>query len=185
MKSTKLLLNQKWAENFFSQRADKYFPNQRLVDCQPEAIKVYLNFKRVIVKYHLRFSDKNNNFSEVDIVGKAEKISPFELKNSEIFCDYKATKFFQKKGLADIVPKPIDYLAALNLYLYEYVPGYFLQELSVKHQPEKFLELIPPLAKTAARIHLLKISKNDKIIKKTEKFEEREIKRHLKLIKQY
>jgi len=191
MKSIKILLNQKWAKDFFNKKIGQYFPKKKLINCEVEPLKIYLNYKSVVVKYHLELLDEENNVSEKNIVGKAEKLSPFGRspvggkQNSNILNDYSATKFLRKQGLNDIVPKPIDYLPLFNLYLYEFIPGYFLQELSVKQKDQEFLDKIPNIIKSLRRIHEVKVKKKDKMIRQDRKQEEKQWQYDLKLVQEY
>lgn len=134
-----------------------------------------------MVKYHLELLDEENNLSEKNIVGKAEKLE----ENNNILNDYSTTKFLQKQGLNDIVPSPIDYLPLFNLYLYEFVPGYFLQELSVKQKAQEFLDKIPDIIKSLKRIHEVEVKKKDKTIRQDRKQEEKQWQHDLKLVQQY
>lgn len=181
MKSIKILLNQKWAKDFFNKKIGQYFPKKKLISCEVEPLKIYLNYKSIVAKYHLELLDEENNVSEKNIVGKAEKLE----QNSNILNDYSTTKFLQKQGLNDIVPKPIDYLPLFNLYLYEFIPGYFLQELSVKQKDQEFLDKIPNIVKILKRIHEVKIRKKDKMIRQDRKQEEKQWQHELKLVEQY
>lgn len=181
MKSIKILLNQKWAKDFFNKKIGQYFPKKKLINCEVEPLKIYLNYKSVVVKYRLELLDEKNNVSEKNIVGKAEKLE----ENSNILNDYSTTKFLREQGLNDIVPKPIDYLPLFNLYLYEFIPGYFLQELSVKQKDQEFLDKIPDIVKGLKRIHEVKVKKKDKIIRQDRKQEEKQWQHNLKLVQQY
>jgi len=181
MKSIKILLNQKWAKDFFNKKIAQYFPKKKLINCEVEPLKIYLNYKSVVIKYHLELLDEENNVSEKNIVGKAEKLE----QNSNILNDYSTTKFLQEQGLNDIVPKPIDYLPLFNLYLYEFIPGYFLQELSVKQKDQEFLDKIPNIVKSLKRIHEVKVRKKDKMIRQDRKQEEKQWQHDLKLVQQY
>lgn len=181
MKSIKILLNQKWAKDFFNKKIGQYFPQKKLINCEVEPLKIYLNYKSIVAKYHLELLDEENNVSEKNIVGKAEKSE----QNSNILNDYSTTKFLREQGLNDIVPKPIDYLPLFNLYLYEFIPGYFLQELSVKQKDQEFLDKIPDIVKSLKRIHEVKVKKKDKMIRQNRKQEEKQWQHNLKLVKQY
>lgn len=181
MKSIKILLNQKWAKDFFNKKIGQYFPKKKLISCKVEPLKIYLNYKSVVVKYHLELLDEKNNVSKKLIVGKAEKLE----ENSNILNDYSTTKFLREQGLNDVVPKPIDYLPLFNLYLYEFIPGYFLQELSVKQKDQEFLDKIPDIIKSLKRIHEVKVKKKDKMIRQDKKQEEKQWQHNLKLVKQY
>jgi len=181
MKSIKILLNQKWAKDFFNKKIGQYFPKKKLINCEVEPLKIYLNYKSIVVKYHLELLDEQNNVSEKNIVGKAEKLE----QNSNILNDYSTTKFLREQGLNDIVPKPIDYLPLFNLYLYEFIPGYFLQELSVKQKDQEFLDKIPNIIKSLKRIHEVKIKKKDKMIRQDRKQEEKQWQHNLKLVQRY
>lgn len=181
MKSIKILLNQKWAKDFFNKKIGQYFPQKKLINCEIEPLKIYLNYKSVVIKYHLELLDEENNVSEKNIVGKAEKLE----QNSNILNDYSTTKFLREQGLNDIVPKPIDYLPIFNLYLYEFIPGYFLQELSVKQKDQEFLDKIPDIVKSLKRIHEVKVKKKDKMIRQDRKQEEKQWQHNLKLVQQY
>jgi len=180
MKSIKLLSDKKWAEDFFSKRASRYFPGKRLVQCRVKPLKVYLDYKSVVAKYYLKLSDKKNNISEKYIIGKSETGRDIGILN-----DYSITKFLWERGLNDIIPKPIEYLPSFNLYLYEFVPGYFLQELSVKHKDREFLKKIPAVIKALIRVHKLRIRRKNEILRRGRKTEEECWRRDLKLIKQY
>jgi len=181
MKSIKILLNQKWAKDFFNKRIGQYFPEKRLISCKIEPLKVYLDYKTVVVRYQLELLDKKNNISKKNIVGKAEKLK----ENNNVLNDYSTTKFLRERGLNDVVPKPIDYLPLFNLYLYEFIPGYFLQELSVKQKDQEFLDKIPDIIKSLKRIHQVKVKKKDKMIRQDKKQEEKQWQYNLKLVKQY
>jgi len=181
MKSIKILLNQKWAKDFFNKKIAQYFPKKKLINCEVEPLKIYLNYKSVVIKYHLELLDEEDNVSEKNIVGKAEKLE----QNSNILNDYSTTKFLQEQGLNDIVPKPIDYLPLFNLYLYEFMPGYFLQELSVKQKDQEFLDKIPNIVKSLKRIQEVKVRKKDKMIRQDRKQEEKQWQHDLKLVQQY
>jgi len=186
MKSIKILLNQKWAKDFFNKKNGQYFPQKKIINCEVEPLKIYLNYKSVVVKYRLELLDEENNISEKNIVGKTERLSPVgREQNSNILNDYSTTKFLRKQGLKDIVPKPIDYLPLFNLYLYEFIPGYFLQELSVKQKDQEFLDKIPDIVKSLKRIHEVKVKKKDKMIRQDRKQEEKQWQYDLKLIQQY
>lgn len=188
MKSIKFLLNQRWAKNFFKRRIPQYFPGNQLIDCRIKPLKVYLNYKSIVVKYSLKISDKKNNISEKEIIGKAEKINKRCLKSRKengILNDYSTTKFLYQRGLINVLAKPFDYIPSLNLYINEFIPGYFLQELSMKHKDQEFLNKIPDIVKSLKKIHEIKIRKEDKIIIKNRKQEEKEWQKGLKLVKQY
>lgn len=180
MKSIKFLLNQRWARDFFSRKVDQYFPDKQLIGCKVEPLKIYLNYKSIVVKYRLKLSDKEKNISEKNIMGKAETGQKIDILN-----DYSVTKFLWEHGLSDIIPKPLEYLPSFNLYLYEFVPGYFLQELSVKHKDQEFLDKIPVIIKALIRVHKMKIMKKDKILRRGRETEEECWRRDLKLVKQY
>jgi len=173
MKSIKFLLNQDWVKDFFSKKISQYFPQKQLINCEIEPLKIYLDYKSVVIRYRLELSDEKNNISEKNIIGKAEKPE----QNSYILTDYSTTKFLWEQGLNDIVPRPLEYLAAFNLYLYEFVPGYFLQELSIKHKDQEFLGKIPAVVEGLKRIHELKG------LKKKQK--EENWKGDLRLVKKY
>lgn len=181
MKSIKFLLNQKWAKDFFSKKINQYFPKKQLINCEIEPLKIYLDYKSVVIKYRLELLDEEKNISEKNIIGKAEKLR----KNSNILVNYSTTKFLREQGLKDIVPNPLEYLPLFNLYLYEFVPGYFLQKLSVEHKDREFLAQIPAAVKILKRIHEVKPQKKDKIVKRNKKWEEEQGRRDLKLIQQY
>lgn len=181
MKSIKFLLNREWAKDFFSKKINQYFPKKQLIDCEIEPLKIYLNYKSVVIKYRLELLDEEKNISEKNIIGKAEKLGG----KSNILVDYSTTKFLQEQGLNDIVPNPLEYLPLFNLYLYEFVPGYFLQELSVKHKEQEFLDKIPAIIKGLKRIHEVKVQKKNKIIIRDRKQEEKQWRHDLKLIRQY
>ena len=188
MRSIKILLNQKWAKDFFSKKVPQYFPEKQLINCKIEPLKIYLNYKSVVAKYCLKLLDKEKNISEKNIIGKAEKIDDKSLRlrgANGILVDYSTTEFLQKKGLNDIITKPFEYIPSFNLYLNEFVPGYFLQELSVKHKDREFLDKIPAIVKSLKRIHEVKAQKKDKIIRKTRNQEEKEWQHDLKLVQQY
>lgn len=180
MKSIKFLLNQEWAKDFFSKKVNQYFPEEQLIDCNVEPLKVYLNYERAVVKYRLKLSDEGKNVSEKDIIGKAETG-----QDSDISVDYLTTKFLCDRGLNDLVPKPFEYLPLFNLYLYEFVPGYFLQELSVRHKDQEFLAQIPAVVKALKRVHETKVEKKDKIIRWSGKPEKECWRRNLKLVKRH
>jgi|GEM_PF-5216132 len=188
MKSIKLLLNQRWAKNFFNRRVPQYFPGNQLIDCRIKPLKVYLDYKSVVIKYKLKISDKKNNISEKELIGKAEQINDRFLKSKKengILIDYSTTKFLYEKGLKNMLAKPFDYLPSLNLYINEFISGYFLQELSMKHEEKEFLKKIPGIAKSLKRVHGIKIQKKDRIIVKNQRQEEKELQKDLKLVKQY
>lgn len=181
MKSIKFLLDKKWAKDFFEKRTAQYSPHKNLIGCKVEPLKIYLNYKSIVVKYCLKLSDKKNRISEKKIIGKAEKLG----EKSNILVDYSTTKFLREQGLKDILPNPLEYLPLFNLYLYEFVPGYFLQELSAKHKEQEFLDKIPAVVKGLKRIHEVKVQKKNKIIIWDRKQEEKQWRHNLKLIRQY
>jgi len=183
MKSIEFLLNQKWVKIFFCKKVGQYFPGKQLFDCEIKPLKIlytYLDYKSVVVKYRLKLLDEAKNISKKDIIGKAEKG-----QKSDIFNEYLTTKFLWEQGLNDIIPKPLGYFSSFNLYLYEFVPGYFLQKLSVGHKDREFLAQIPAAVKILKRIHEVKPQKKDKIVKRNKKWEGEQGCRDLKLIRQY
>jgi thiamine kinase-like enzyme len=190
MKSIKLLLDKTWAMNFFKKRASRYFPGLELLDCKINIMKVYVDYHshRLTVNYHLKLRDKKGGLVEKVIVGKSEKrkTSAFVIdKQNGIFIDYLVTKYLAEHGLKTMVPEAIDYIPALNLYLYRYVPGYFLQELSVKHQGNKFLNKIKPAVQILKKIHNFKsISDGSKFLK-TQNRETKQCQDYLRLMHRY
>jgi len=188
MKSIKLLLNQKWVKDFFSQKVPRYFPGNQLIDCRIKPLKVYLDYKSVVVKYNLEVSDEKNNISEKEVIGKAERINDRFLKSKKengILVDYSITNFLYERGLSNILAKPFDYIPSLNLYINEFITGYFLQELSMKHKDREFLEKIPAIVDSLKKVHKIKVQKKDRIIVKNKKQEEKEWQKGLKLVRQY
>jgi len=173
MKPIKFLLNENWAKDFFNKKSVQYFPQKKLIDCKVEPLKIYLDYKSVVIKYHLELLDEEKNIFEKNIIGKAEKPE----QNSNILTDYSTTKFLWEQGLNDIVPKPLEYLPLFNLYLYEFVPGFFLQELSVEHKDREFLDKIPAVVRGLKRIHGVKTPKK--------KQREGQWQRDLKLVRRY
>jgi len=188
MKSIKLLLNQKWAKKFFTQKVPHYFPKKKLINLQIKPLKIYLNYKSIVVKYCLELLGEGKNICKKNIIGKAERIDSKSLKSREkngIWIDYSTTKFLEKQGLKDLITKPFDYLPSFNLYLNEFLPGYFLQELSMSNKDKEFLNKIPAVAEAIKKIHRVEVGEKDKIIRRDRRWEERAWERDLKIVQQY
>ena len=182
MKSIKYLFDKNWVVDFFNRKTPRYFPGRKLIGCEIKPIKIYLDYKRVVVRYNLKFLDKKGKNLRTSVIGKAAEEPK---KERSILNDYLTTMFLWKKGLKDLVTEPLDYLSEFNFYLYKFVPGYFLQELSVKHKSRSFLNKIPLIVKGIKRIHNLKVGKRDKIARYDKNREKREWQRDSRLIKRY
>jgi len=180
MKSIKFLLSRAWAKNFFNEKAGQYFLAKKLIDCEIKLLKVYFNYRRMVVKYRLKLLDKEKNIFEKEVAAKAEQGPSREILN-----DFLTTKFLWQRGLNDLVARPLEYLSSFNLYLYEFIPGYFLQALSNQRQDQKFLAQIPRLVKALKRFHQIEVTKKDNFVNQDRKSEARACRRELRLVKRF
>lgn len=174
MDSIKSLLSEEKIRIFLIKRVNKYFPGSVLIDCKVKPLKVYLDHKTVVAQYFLKLKNEKGKIFEKIIVGKAEE------EGAGVFNDYSTIKFLRKMGIEDIVPEPLDYIKSINLYLYNFVPGFFLQKLSEEKKDRDFLDKIPSAIKALKRIHEVEIKE-----RKNNENEGKEWKRDIKLIKDY
>jgi len=186
----KILVDKKWAMIFFKKMKNRYFPRLELLDCEIKILKAYFNSHshRLTINYNLKLRDQKGRLIEKAIIGKSEKRKPSTFiidQQKGIFIDYLVTKYLAEHGLKSIVPEAIDFIPALNLYLYSYVPGYFLQELSVKHQSNKFLEKIKPAVQVLKKIHNLKSIPEKLKLLKTQEWEKKQFQDYLRLMGKY
>ena len=184
MKSLKLFLNKKWVLDFLKKRVNYYFPNFKLVDCKIDLFSIFLDYHRIVVKYYLRLQDKNGQLIRKTIVGKVQERMRGSEQKSSIQTDYVITKFLSTHNFADIVPRPLDFIPNYNLYLYEFIPGHSLQELSIKYKSEKFFEKIEPIISIIKKIHRFK-STSSKVFKIEKDWEEEERQNNLQLMEKY
>lgn len=151
MYSIKFLLDSQQVKIFLSKKSKKYFPGCKILSCKAIPLKIHLIRGAVVVGYRLKLVSASGKIFEKKIIGKTEK------EKSRIFNDYSTVKYLKNNGLDEIVAEPIDYIKSLNLYLYNFIPGYFLQKLSEEKREKDFLSKIRPAIETLKKIHSLKI----------------------------
>lgn len=151
MRSIKFLLDSRRAKIFLSEKSRKYFPGCAILDCKTAPLKIHLARGAAVIEYRVKLADASGEIFEKRIIGKTEK------EGDGIFKDYSTVKYLKNHGLGEIVPDPIDYIKPLNLYLYNFIPGYFLQKLSEEKKEKDFLSKIPPAIEVLKKIHSLKI----------------------------
>ncbi len=153
----KFLLDEKWVEKFFKKKVPVFFPGKEFLFCRIEPIKIYPDYKVVVVKYNL--SIKGKRVLQKKVMMKAGRgLSGKGIKN-----DYLTVKFLKNTQFSGSVPSPLEYIPLYNGYLYHFIPGYFLQKLSVEKREKEFLLKIPPIARKLKKLHNIEIKKKREV----------------------
>lgn len=174
------LLDKNWVRKFLQKRFYKYFPKAKgLVDLKIKILKVFLDYRRVVVKYDLLLTGKRN-FRKA-IVVKAEKKDGFPKESSGIKIDYLTNVFLKKHGLGHLTVRALEYYSPLQAFFYEPIDGDCLKQLSIDHLDKKFIKLIPQVAQAIKRIHNLKT--RPRFLAQDNAREQKQYNRYLNLVK--
>lgn len=176
------LLDKKWVGKFLQNRFTNYFPEaEKLIGFEIKIIRVFLNYQRLVARYNLILSSRNENFKK-SVMVKAEKKTGFLGKTSGTKIDYLTNLFLREQKLDNLVVKPLEYYRPLQAFFYEPIEGLCLKQLSIDCRGQEFINFIPLVAESAKKIHCLK---NNKIIVKDRSWENKQYKHYLFLAKKY
>lgn len=157
-----LFFNQAWATEFLSKKIKKYWPESKtLISLKIEPIKIFLNYLRFTLRYRVLIKTASGKIKEKKIIVKVEKPKKFiwPPRIGRVQKDFLATRFLWKKGLTDIVPRPLEFIPSHIAYLYEEADGEILKNFIQKDnwQINHFYKKIPSVIKALKKIHAIKI----------------------------
>lgn len=187
----KKLLEPSWATKFFAPKIKKYWPGaKKLLSCKIEPLRIFLDYERLICRYHFTFLNYKKKREKKIIILKAQKFKRGFLwppRIGGVKREYLALTFLTNRKLNKIIPRPLGFYPQIPAYAYEEMPGFVLKQLLPKNHRLKikeFLSYIPAAALTIKKVHEIKERPPYATLKTKEKIN-RQLLDSLNLIKKF
>ncbi|MFA5413592.1 MAG: phosphotransferase [Patescibacteria group bacterium] len=158
----KIFLDNAWALDFFAPRVKKYWPGTKeIVSLKIELVKVFLDYLRFTLRYSIFIKNNRGKIEEKKVIVKVERPKNFNWppRLGRVYKDFTATRFLVDRGLKKFLPRPLEFYAPLQAYLYEEAEGVTLKNFirSENWQINKFYKSIPAIIRALKKVHGVKI----------------------------
>lgn len=165
-------------EKFFRKNIKKYFPGAEFVSLDAKLCRSSFE-KNFLLRYTLRFKKNYKNLRKI-VWGKSVAEIGNHFDCSRIA--YLTSKYLWGHGFKNLIPRPLDYLNSLHLFIYEGATGVNFEEKIHHGEVRPLLSRAPAIAKLLKKFHQTKFRVSRVRNRSFENFLDRH---HLFLVKKF